>query len=295
MNNLRQVTLALANHEGIAGRYPPSFEITPGTQLSTNNGSWSVQARLLPFMEEGNTFEQIDFEKPWDDPVNRASGVPTRRISTYQCPSEANDRLRTKNGQPYVHPLNYGMNFGRWFVYDPQNSKAKGDGAFYVNARLKPRHFRDGLSKTLAVAEVKAFTSYIRNTANPGPDIPESPADLPMSGQMKLGPATNKNTGHTEWPDGRVHHSGFTTVFAPNTVVRFVQDGHTYDIDVNSQKEGGSATQPTYAAITARSYHSGGVNTARMDGSAHFVVDEIDLVTWRALSTRDGGEIIPSD
>ena len=139
--------------------------------------------------------------------VNRESGVPTRRIGVYQCPSEANDRVRIKNGEPFVYPLNYGMNFGRWFIYDPQKRSAAGDGAFYVNARLKSKHFRDGLSNTLAIAEVKAFTSYIRNTPDPGPAVPKLPADLPMSGQMKLGADTNSNTGHTEWPDGRVHHS----------------------------------------------------------------------------------------
>lgn len=290
VNNLRQVSLALSNYEVSNRRYPPSFEVKTGTQLTTNNGSWSVQARLLPYMEEANTYSQIHFDKPWDDPVNRESGVPTRRVGTYQCPSSANDRVRIKNGEPFVYPLNYGMNFGRWFIYDPQNRSAKGDGAFYVNARIQSQHFRDGLSNTLAIAEVKAFTSYIRNTPDPGPAVPSSPADLPMSGQMKLGAETNSNTGHTEWPDGRVHHSGFTTVFTPNTVVPFERDGRTYDIDLNTRKEGGSATQPTYAAITARSYHPGGVNTARMDGSAHFVSNEIERNLWQALSTRAGGE-----
>lgn len=290
INNLRQVSLALTNYEVSIGRYPPSFEIESGTQLTTNNGSWSVQARLLPYMEEASTYGQIDFDKPWDDPVSRESGVPTRRIAAYQCPSEANDRVRIKNGEPFVYPLNYGMNFGRWFIYDPQRRSARGDGAFFVNARIKSKHFRDGLSNTLAIAEVKAFTSYIRNTPDPGPEVPESPADLPMTGQMKLGTATNKNTGHTEWPDGRVHHSGFTTVFTPNTLVPFEKDGRRYDIDVNTRKEGGSDSQPTYAAITARSYHPGGVNTARMDGSAHFVSNEIERDLWQALSTRAGRE-----
>ena len=68
------------------------------------------------------------------------------------------------------------------------------------------------------------------------------------------------------------------------------QQGREYDIDVNTRKEGGSADQPTYAAITARSYHPGGVNTGRMDGSAEFITDSIDRSVWRALSTRNGGD-----
>ncbi|MEM8678303.1 MAG: DUF1559 domain-containing protein [Planctomycetota bacterium] len=290
VNNVKQVTLGLANFQTIAGRYPPSFEIDPGTTLTTNNGSWSIQARLLPFLEEGNAYARIDFDLPWDDPQNQDSGVPTARIAPYICPSDVHDMVRIKNDAPWVYPHTYGMNFGRWLVYDPQDARRKGDGAFFVNARLKPAHFTDGLSKTLAMAEVKAFTSYIRNTPDPGSTIPDEPSQLPMSGEMKLGPVTNKNTGHTEWPDGRVHHSGFTTVFTPNTRVPFTLDGREYDIDVNTVKEGASDMQSTYAAITARSYHPGGVNTGRMDGSAEFITDDIDRVVWRSLSTRAGGE-----
>ncbi len=37
-----------------------------------------------------------------------------------------------------------------------------------------------------------------------------------------------KLTGHTEWPDGRVHHSGFTTTFAPNTQIPCTISGVNY-------------------------------------------------------------------
>jgi prepilin-type N-terminal cleavage/methylation domain-containing protein/prepilin-type processing-associated H-X9-DG protein len=292
VNNLKQITLALSNHEAIAGRYPASFEITPGETLSTNNGSWSVQARLLPFLEEGVAFATIDFELPWDDPTNRASGVPTLRVPTYLCPSEVNDIHRIKNGEPFVYPHNYGGNFGRWLVYDPMDSSNTGDGLFYVNSNLRAAQVQDGLSNTLAFAEVKAFTPYIRNTSDPGPTIPNEPSQLPTEGQEKLGPDTNSNTGHTEWPDGRIHHSGFTTVFTPNTFVRYEADGHLYDIDVNTQKEGNSGTQPSYAAITARSFHPGGVNVALLDGSVRFVANSMDGPTWQALSTRDLSEVV---
>jgi hypothetical protein len=107
---------------------------------------------------------------------------------------------------------------------------------------------------------------------------------------LKLGPNTNDNTGHTEWCDGRVHHSGFTTVFAPNTRVPYVSGGKEYDIDVNSRQEGTSLTDATYAAITARSHHSGIVNVSLLDGSVRAINDTIDLPVWRALGTRGAGE-----
>lgn len=45
----------------------------------------------------------------------------------------------------------------------------------------------------------------------------------------------------------------------------------------------------------ARSYHPGGVNVGFCDGSVRFVKNTINLVTWRAVSTKDGSEVISAD
>jgi hypothetical protein len=83
-----------------------------------------------------------------------------------------------------------------------------------------------------------------------------------------------------------------TTTFTPNTIVPLEYQGNTYDIDYNSRQEGSSATALTYAAITARSYHAGGiVNILLTDGAVRPVNKSINLATWRALGTRSGNEI----
>ena len=41
----------------------------------------------------------------------------------------------------------------------------------------------------------------------------------------------------------------------------------------------------------ARSRHAGGVNVLLADGSVRFVRNTIDLTTWKALGTMDGGEV----
>ncbi|MEX2173120.1 MAG: DUF1559 domain-containing protein [Pirellulaceae bacterium] len=292
-NNLRQVVLAMHHYESALGAYPPSFCIAPGTILSGNNGSWSIQGRLMPYIEQGNAYDQVRLDVAWDDPINRTSGVPTMKIGMYRCPSEANAQHRVDSGGlPYITPLNYAINFGTWPVHHPATGQG-GDGAAFVNSRLTTASFTDGLSNTLCASEVKAFTSYLRNTSDPGPTPPATPTYFQgMSGQLKLGPNLNDNTGHTEWCDGRVHHSGFTTVFTPNTKVPYESGGKIYDIDFNSRQEGQSATQPTYAAITARSYHGGGiVNATLMDGSVRSFSQTISLAIWRSLGTRAGGEV----
>ena len=69
--------------------------------------------------------------------------------------------------------------------------------------------------------------------------------------------------------------------------------GQTVDADYNSWQEGrsGAAGMPTYAIVTSRSFHPGGVNVALVDGSVRFVAETIELPTWRAIATRHGGEI----
>jgi hypothetical protein len=102
------------------------------------------------------------------------------------------------------------------------------------------------------------------------------------------------DSGHTEWVDGRTHQTGFTAVFAPNQPVTCVQGGTTYDFDWTSFREGitpGPPTaNPTFAAVTSRSYHAGIVNVLLMDGSTRPASNDTDLATWRAIATRAAGE-----
>ena len=160
---------------------------------------------------------------------------------------------------------------------------------FYPNSFLGFKDCLDGASSTLLIAEVRAWTHYTRNGGPPDPAIPEDAASLSV---IAASGSQFKNTGHTEWPDGRVHHTGFTATLTPNTRVEFEQDGVTYDIDYNSWQEGkgGSNGSATYAAITLRSYHDGLVQVALLDGSVQAITESVDQAVWRAMSTRAGRE-----
>ena len=46
--------------------------------------------------------------------------------------------------------------------------------------------------------------------------------------------------------------------------------------------------------VPPSSAHPGGVNVLLGDGSARFVADSITLATWRALGSRNGGEVVGS-
>ena len=291
MNHLRQLGVGVLNFETTHRHLPPSAQVDLSVTSTGNNSSWGVHGRILDHLEEENLQDLINLEAAWDfqEPIN---GM---RIAVFQCPSDPGSyRVRDPGGgKVWLYPTNYGFNMGTWFVYDPA-TKRGGDGVFYPNSNLRLARIIDGTSNTLLCAEVKAWTPYTRNGGPATTDIPNTIAEATAA--VASG-AQEKNTGHTEWPDGRVHHTGFTATMAPNTFVPFIDsDSQQVDADFNSWQEGknGSAGSPTYAMITSRSYHSGIVQVALVDGSVQSVADSIDLAIWRALATRAGNEVISS-
>lgn len=278
-NNLKQLGLALYNHESVRKQLPPQGDYQ-------SNGVavyWSMQTRLLPYAEQANLQNLIDYSRP----INQQPHVAKVRIPFLICPSEINDRERP-DGPNFIHyPLSYAANAGEWYIMQPP--QGKGTGVFVVNQSMRLASLTDGTSNTLGMSEVKAFTPYLRDGGNPvaAAIVPSKPGDVALfGGEFK------SDSGHTEWVDARIHQTGFTTTFAPNQFVPYQSNGKTYDIDFNSMREGRSPTLPTYAIVTSRSYHSGGVNSLLMDGSVRFVAQTIEQHVWRALGTRDSGEVI---
>ncbi len=286
-NNLKQMGLALHNFELQLGHYPPSWKPTRMPAGTAING-WSAQALLLPFLEQNNLAEDINFDVGYElaavvDAGGRTMPLGSMRVPTYLCPSEVRDEPRLTSGVPEHYPLNYAVNEGIWFVYNPASQKG-GDGTFYPGSRLRPGDVHDGLSNTLAAAEVKAWNPYFRNAGLPDPSLATAADICGLGGQFK------EDSGHTEWVDGRVHQIGFTTAFTPNSAVLCTVGNKNYDVDWTNMQEGKSGTIGTYAAVTSRSYHPQGVQTLFMDGSVHCITDGIELKTWRVLSTRNKQE-----
>jgi len=285
-NNLHQVGVALHNFMDVRKQLPANGNyIWSGTAVTTTN-AWSGMARLLPFVEEENLFHGINFAVSYSTQIN----ISSQRVATYMCPSETQDK---GNGTDPTYgnkhwPIDYAMNEGTWKVLTAKSTQMQtGDGAFGPNNGLRPGKFTDGLSKTLACAEVKAFTNRIAGAANTTTFAtpPSPPTDIST---LSLGTFNPASYTHVEWVDGKVHETGFTTVFTPNTRVAYSSGGQTYDVDVVLATE--SNVGDTYAAVTSRSYHPGGVNVLMMDGSVSFIEETISLAVWRALGTRDGGE-----
>ena len=289
-NHLRQIALAIHNYEGTTGVLPASTIVNLNTTSTTNNLAWGIHGRILHFIEPGNLYDKVDITQPWDF----QAAIDGLKIPIYGCPSDPGAfRLRDPGGgKVKLYPTSYGFNMGTWFVFNP-TTRQGGDGAFYPNSHLRMADFLDGTSNTVLAAEVKGWQPYTRNGGPPATTIPN---DQTTASTYVASGGEYKDTGHTEWPDGRVHHTGFTATLGPNTKVPYTASGSLVDADFNSWQEGrsGSAGQPTYAIVTARSFHPGIVQVALLDGSSRAVPNTIDLSVWRSLATRSGGEVIPA-
>jgi prepilin-type N-terminal cleavage/methylation domain-containing protein len=291
-NNLKQIGLALQNYHDASNVFPPTFCVGLG-----DGGEWSLVARLLPYVEQGAAYDDLNLSLDYNQPSPTFPfGAKAVRVPVLLCPSDPNDRQRlTTSGQPEHYPLCYGANLGTWFIFDPASGRI-GDGAFGPNSRMKVRDFTDGLSKTIAFSEVKAYTPYARNAAAPlGANIPP-PGSIEEACSYVAGASQFQfDSGHTEWADGRAHHVGFTTTFTPNAVVACMNGPNgLQDVDYSSQREDNpeGTSNRTYALVTSRSWHAGIVHVLRMDGSVDAASDRIDRRVWRGLGTRASGEVI---
>ena len=275
-NNLKQIGLALHNYLDSAGGLPPTVCMRPG-----DFGQWSAQARLLPFLDQANLQSLINFSLPYDEQPD----VAKVRVSTYICPSEVNDRASLRDGLDQ-YPLNYAANQGTWLVFDPITG-AQSQGAFMPNRLMRAAEFLDGLSNTIGFSEVKAFQPNVKGGGVPAVVPPNDPAAIAI---LAAGGAFDAIDSHTEWVEGRVHQTGFTTTFPPNTRIALSAAGSTFDIDYTSAEE--DLTVTTFASVVSRSYHPGIVHSLLIDGSVRSISSNVNGSVWRALGTRAGGEVV---
>jgi prepilin-type N-terminal cleavage/methylation domain-containing protein/prepilin-type processing-associated H-X9-DG protein len=85
-NNLKQIGLALHGYHAVERSFPVGYyDPTPWPQ--TDNGpGWGWAAFLLPFLEQQDLHERIDFSLDVGDPANAAPGSVFLKV--FHCPSD---------------------------------------------------------------------------------------------------------------------------------------------------------------------------------------------------------------
>jgi prepilin-type processing-associated H-X9-DG protein len=295
-NNLKQMGLGLHNYETVAGAFPPSNVVQGTGDTVVWVGGFSVQARVLPFMEQGVAFNAINFLFSHLGAAN--STVVTLAMSSFVCPSDVNKDERTPF--PPFTGLNatasvtsYGVNAGDWFVWNGFNAPDSRN-VFLVNKSRRLAEFTDGTSNTLLATDVKVYNPLCGPFSPIPPGMAPTTIPPPWADPAAVAPAyvtCTPGRGHTFWADGNSHETAMTTAWPPNKPIANATGASELDYETALIVSGG----PTYAALTARSYHPGGVNALLGDGSVRFIKSAIAGETWRALGTVAGGELLSSD
>ena len=297
VNNVKQLGLAVHNYEQTWSGMPPSAIVIAtgtGTFVASDFG---IFARILPHIEQSGIFNSINLNSNYGDPGNLTATAQT--IATFLCPSEIRSDRENNGTFGIVGPTNYGFCLGDWFVFAGPGVGPTTRSAFGPNLSRHWADFTDGTSNTLFVSEVKNWQIHMRDC---GPlsqihdptNIPSPYADPKTIAPEYQGSGCAFHLeGHCEWPEVAVQHIGMTTAWPPNKKTAGGPGYTSPDVDITSQRErlGG----PTFAAITSRSYHPGGVNALLGDGSVRFVKSTVDGMVWRSLGTVAGSEVIGAD
>ena len=266
-NNLKQIGLALHNYESAHKTFPAGSDV---------NG-YAVQCLLLPYIEQGPLFQQINFSLAPGDAVNAAARATV--VPMYLCPSDAVTLLPT--GTP---GLNYRANMGVSIVNSyPTAVNATmppPDGGFWANIYHKTAAFRDGLSNTAAFSEhikgdfSSALVSEHGDTFQPGtyPATPDEALEQCNAIDWRNLTFQGNSTAGGFWMNG----------------------GHTVTRYYHAFPPGNRSCMfpPQRISTTANAMHLNIVNVLMFDGSVRTVPYTIKLDTWRAMGTRDGGEVI---
>jgi prepilin-type N-terminal cleavage/methylation domain-containing protein len=292
-NNLKQLGLAIHGYELLIGSLPPTSIVLKGPGGVLNPSYLGPHARILPFIEQGNITSAMNLSTLYGDLNNKAA--TGRVIDVFLCPSEPQREPLDHATFGMIGGVNYGFSMGDWYVWMGYNSGQNGGpptrSAFGVNLSRRWAEFTDGLSNTMLMSEVKNYQPYIRdcggfaNIKDPNVIPPPDADPMTVCPEYSGNGCSVFDNAHTQWAELTVHHNGFTTAWPPNKVT----PGATYpDVDINSNREriGG----PTFAAVTSRSYHPGGVQVLLADGSSRFVQQTIDGQLWRGLGTVGQGE-----
>ena len=250
-NNCRQLGLAVMNYESANMKFPPGWSTGIANDPLAEPG-WGWSAHVLPFLDQKNVHDRIDFTVAIDD--HDHEDVIQTTMSVFICPSDPSETLLNldehvdhgdhdhlvlvppqddhDHEELFVSRSNYSGCFGNTEIED---SPLAGNGIFFANSRVRFGDIKDGTSNTIMIGERLNLLGPISWVGM----VPE--VDEPMARIVAI-------TDH-----------------APN-------DSHMHFEDFRGE-------------------HPGGINVTLADGSTHFVSDSIDEVLYQGLGSRNGGEV----
>lgn len=304
-NNLKQIGLAIHNYESSFGSFPWGHG-------PSDWNDWGAFALMLPYMEQGLVFNALNFVWGAANPSGPRLPDPcssgrvginftafTTRLNVALCPSDARDAIT----QPWAR-TNYHANLGS-IPY----ASGTTDGIFTrieftgacqsttgTGKSTTVADIPDGTSNTAAFAErIKGIgfseaSTVLADGERPSTTIFAIP-NLTFGGTLQDVPVVYDTCRNSNTPSSvSLRRSGVMLWIGAIYSGRY---NHTMPPNGKTCSSGND----NFGAVAypASSKHPGGVNICLADGSVRFIKESINIRTWWALGSRNGGEVLSAD
>ena len=307
VNNLKQTALACHNYESANGSFPMGnrgavFSFSPAVNSAYGPCyeyiGHSTFAFILPYIEGGNQYASYNITRAYNSYSNLTA--ISQLVSTFLCPS---DTQASPDPAGDINPGqgSYGSVRGtyettifNWALAsypDPAQpyycscNWGGGDGMFGPEQSVKISGVTDGTSNTMLIGEMSRFKN----------EPSGSGFNFCVISAFFVGPPWSAASPF--WPNDWRVTGGASTIAKLNSPADTTGNLYTVcvaNLTLPPDPLGVPACQ-NYGQIAFRSLHPGGGNFAFADGSVKFIKDSINIITYRQLSTRAGGEIVSAD
>jgi len=271
-NNLKQMSLACQAFHDSYNQFPPGLGASNDTQSAGNPFGPTIPANLmfaswfthiLPFIEQGNLYQRM---------IPNNNGLANMVIPVFTCPSDPKGAtIYAGNGFSSQSTSSYRGVVGLDSLANWTES-TNASGMLFWRSRVRMADVTDGTSNTVIIGE--------------------QPASLPSGWWGWWDTSRSPNVIWDRDATSGVHNN-------------YSFFGNTSDNGGGSACPGGAAAgvyrqpgQPTGQPNACDfdhywSYHSGGAQFARVDGSVVFVPYSARLAL-EAMATRGSGEVLPN-
>ncbi|MGI9430091.1 MAG: DUF1559 domain-containing protein, partial [Bythopirellula sp.] len=315
-NNLKQLGLSALNFESARKVLPPGHRMTKvGTNIDSL-GSWVTQ--LMPYLEEANLFDKIDqkelfFEQTVDNGAGEYEKTHHIFLDSMVCPSDPFNisEIGLINGH-YGARGNYvanggwadsgdGGNFEKCGIWmnDPDWRMISPNGSGFNECALNGvRHSSaSGGFGGIAFAALAGYGPFMVNRGIDLKEATDGTSNTVAFAELLTVPGRDMR-GCLHWGGGAMYLHGEPPNSSTADLARFCGDEEVPQAPCRDSTQGWTGAHK----LAARSAHPGGVNVVMIDGSVHFVPDDVDTIdsggtvpgVWQALSTYQGEELVNS-
>lgn len=260
-NNLHQIVLASHTYHDTFNRFPSGW-VSNGT---SGEPGWGWAAGLLPQLEQTTTADVIDFRLPIDAPIH--DPLRTHVINAFICASDPGESIFLI-GEAEGDGLGHGQAANDHGDDDHGEEPENVDHTEALFSIAKSNYAGVFGTFDLHDAPYAGDGLFYGNSAHKFRDARDG-----LSSTLIFGERASR-LGGSVW-HGVIHEANAAEARVVGVADHVPNDPVGHFEDFSSQ-------------------HYGGANFAMADGSVKFIADTIDLTLYKALATRNNGEVVSS-